>query len=179
LAKTRLTRKRRQSPSLHRQQALLICLTSQSLQITHALTVAQVSLHAPGRSQAASNIDTASSGGKTFTVNASDQVGNTPAPQSASYTVGYGVVALYDQTKVHKSGSTVPIKIQVVDANGVNYSSASLPVQAMSVVLVSANSSGTPEDAGNSNPDLNFRFDASLGGYIFNLKDDRICGRYL
>jgi hypothetical protein len=31
----------------------------------------------------------------------------------------------------------VPIKIQVVDANGVNYSSASLPVQAMSVVLVS------------------------------------------
>ena len=117
-----------------------------------------------------SNIDTASSGGKTFTVNASDQVGNTPAPQSASYTVGYGVVALYDQTKVHKSGSTVPIKIQVVDANGVNYSSASLPVQAMSVVLVSANSSGTPEDAGNSNPDLNFRYDASLAGYIFNLK---------
>jgi hypothetical protein len=85
-----------------------------------------------------SNIDTASSGRvRPSRSTPSDQVGNTPAPQSASYTVGYGVVALYDQTKVHKSGSTVPIKIQVVDANGVNYSSASLPVQAMSVVLVS------------------------------------------
>ncbi len=117
-----------------------------------------------------SNIDTASAGSKTFTVNATDQVGNTAAPQSVSYSVGYGVVALYDQTKVHKSGSTVPIKIQIVDANGVNYSSASSLVQAISVTLISANSAGTPEDAGNSNPDLNFRYDASLGGYIFNLQ---------
>jgi hypothetical protein len=116
------------------------------------------------------NIDTASAGSKAFTVNATDQVGNTATPQSVSYSVGYGFVAFYDQTKVHKSGSTVPIKIQIVDANGVNYSSASLLAQAMSVVLVSANASGTPEDAGNSNPDLNFRYDASLGGYIFNLK---------
>jgi hypothetical protein len=33
--------------------------------------------------------------------------------------------------------------------------------------------SGEPEDAGNANPDNNFRFDSSLeslGGYIFNLK---------
>jgi hypothetical protein len=116
------------------------------------------------------NIDTASAGGKTFTVNATDQTGNTATPESVSYSVGYGVVALYDQTRVHKSGSTVPIKIQIVDANGVNYSSASLVVQAMSVLMVSENASGTPEDAGNSNPDLNFRYDPSLGGYIFNLK---------
>ena len=83
------------------------------------------------------------------------------------------MVALYDQTKVHKSGSTVPIKIQIVDANAVNQSSALLVVQAMSVVLVSTNSSRTPEDSGNSNPDLNFRYDATLGGagggYIYNL----------
>jgi hypothetical protein len=26
------------------------------------------------------------------------------------------------------------------------------------------------EDAGNANPDLGFRYDAELGGYIFNLK---------
>ncbi len=33
--------------------------------------------------------------------------------------------------------------------------------------------SGPPEDAGNSNPDLDFRYDPTLGpsgGYIFNLK---------
>jgi len=116
-----------------------------------------------------SNTDTASAGSKTFTVNASDQVGNTTT-QSGSYSIDYGVVALYDQSKVHKSGSTVPVRIQIVDANGVNQSSASLLPHAVSVVLVSSNSSGTPEDSGNSNPDLNFRYDASLGGYIFNLK---------
>jgi len=116
-----------------------------------------------------SNIDTSSAGAKTFSVNATDQVGNT-ATQSLSYSVGYRVVALYDQTKVHKSGRTIPIKIQIVDANGVNHSSASLLPQAVSVVLVSSNSAGTPEDPGNSNPDLNFRYDGSLGGYIFNLQ---------
>src|SRR5688572_29422757 len=72
-----------------------------------------------------SNIYTASADAKTFSVNATDHVGNTSS-QSVSYSVGYGFVALYDQTKVHKSGSTIPIKIQIVDANGVNQSSASL-----------------------------------------------------
>ena len=115
-----------------------------------------------------SNIDTASPGSANFTVNATDNVGNS-ASQSLTYSVAYGVIALYDQTKVHKSGSTIPIKIQIVDANGVNHSSSSVALQAITVGLVSMNSSGTPEDAGNANPDLNFRYDSSLEGYIFNL----------
>src|SRR5262249_13914177 len=40
----------------------------------------------------------------------------------------YGVKALYDQTRSHKLGSTVPIKIQICNADGANVSAASLTV---------------------------------------------------
>jgi len=39
--------------------------------------------------------------------------------------------------------------------------------------------SGPPEDAGNANPDSDFRYDATLGpagGYIFNLKTSGLPG---
>jgi hypothetical protein len=38
---------------------------------------------------------------------------------------------------------------------------------------------GAPEDAGNANPDSDFRFDSTLGpsgGYIFNLKTTGLIG---
>jgi hypothetical protein len=82
--------------------------------------------------------------------------------------VSYGVVALYDQTKAHKSGSTVPIKLQLTNAGGANVSSAGLVVTALGTTLISTNAAGTLEDAGSSNPDFDFRY--SSGGYIFNLK---------
>ncbi len=91
-------------------------------------------------------------------------------PLSTS-TPQYAVNLLYDPTKVHKAGSTIPIKLQVV--NGVsNVSSASLTVHAMSITPVSPNAMGTLEDSGNANPDMDFRFDSTLGGsggYIYNL----------
>jgi hypothetical protein len=40
-------------------------------------------------------------------------------------------------------------------------------------VMISTNASTTVDDAGNANPDSNFRFDPTLGpagGYIFNLQ---------
>ena len=77
-------------------------------------------------------------------------------------------MALYDQTKVHKSGSTIPIKLEITNANGNNLSSASTVVTAIGVALVSTSVYGPVEDAGNSNPDNNFRF--AGGRYIFNLK---------
>jgi uncharacterized repeat protein (TIGR01451 family) len=80
----------------------------------------------------------------------------------------YKVRALFDQTTAYKSGSTIPIKLQLTNANGVNVSSASIVVTALSVVRVSTNTSGAVTDAGNANPDSNFRYDG--GGYAFNLK---------
>jgi hypothetical protein len=123
-----------------------------------------------GTSADGSTLDTESAGSKTFTVTATDNVGNSASPSVVNYSVAFGLQVLFDQTKAHKSGSTVPIKIRLVDANGVNVSSASTVVHAVSVVQTGSQASTLVEDAGNANPDFDFRYDASLGSYIFNLK---------
>jgi endoglucanase Acf2 len=107
---------------------------------------------------------------KTFTVSARDNTGNNATPQSVNYLVSYGVRVLFDQTKAAKSGSTIPIKIQLVDANGNNLSTSAVVVHAVSVVQTSSSASILLDDAGQANPDFDFRYDSSLGGYIFNLK---------
>jgi hypothetical protein len=115
-------------------------------------------------------LDTASAGTRSFTVTATDNTGNSAAPSVVNYTVNFGFQVLFDQTKAHKSGSTIPIKIRLVDANGANVSSAATLLHAVSVVQTASQASPFIEDAGNANPDFDFRYDASLGGYIFNLK---------
>jgi len=82
--------------------------------------------------------------------------------------VGYGILTLYDQGKVHQSGSTIPIKLEITAANGNNLSSANTVVTAVGMALVSNSVYGPVEDSGNANPDNNFRF--SGDSYIFNLK---------
>ena len=79
----------------------------------------------------------------------------------------YGVQVLFDQTKPVKSGATLPVKLQLTNASGVNVSSASLVVTALSVLRVSTNTSGEVQDSGNANPDNNFRY--AGGFYIYNL----------
>jgi sugar lactone lactonase YvrE len=84
----------------------------------------------------------------------------------------YNVCLLYDPTKAVKSGATIPIKLQLCDANGGNLSSSSIVVHATTLTMVSTSISGQVQDAGNANPDNDFRYDATLGGtggYIFNL----------
>ncbi len=80
--------------------------------------------------------------------------------------------ALFDQDKSHKSGSTVPVKLQILDGGGANVSSAGLAVKAVGVTRVSTNAAAELADAGSSNPDFNFRYSADVGdggGYVFNL----------
>jgi len=80
---------------------------------------------------------------------------------------------LYDTTHAAKSGSTIPIKFELCDAAGNDVSSSAITVTALQVVMVSTNASSVVIDAGNANPDNNFRFDgglAPMGGYIFNLQ---------
>jgi hypothetical protein len=114
------------------------------------------------------NLDTASVGTKIFTVNASDGVGN-QASQSVSYDVAYQICVLYDQTKSHRRGSTVPIKLQLCDAAGANTSSAAVVITATGLTKQDNSASSEVDDTGNANPDSNFRFDPTLGGYIYNL----------
>ena len=70
----------------------------------------------------------------------------------------------------------MPIKLQACDAAGANLSRPDIAVVATSLVMVSTQTSGIPEDAGNANPDGNFRYDAGLAGYIFNLKTTGLAG---
>jgi len=115
-------------------------------------------------------LNTGSVGAKTFMVVSTDNVGNAASPANVNYTVKFAVTVLFDQTKAARSGSTIPIKIRLIDATGANVSSASKVVHAISVTQTSSQASTVLDDAGNSNPDFDFRYDASLGGYIFNLK---------
>lgn len=124
---------------------------------------------ATGTAPNGSNVDTSSVGTKTFTVTAVNSHGNAAIPVTVTYTVAYAMNPLYDQARAVKQGACYPIKIQLVDANGVNVSSANLTVHAASVWQVSPDAPGVLEDVGNANPDNDFRYDSTLGGYIFNL----------
>jgi hypothetical protein len=113
-----------------------------------------------------SPIDTSTVGSHTFSVVATDAVGNM-ATASVTYVVAYGQCILFDQAKAHKAGSTVPIKLQLCNAAGANASDASVPVVATAVYLISTSAPGPLADSGNANPDNQFRF--AGGSYIFNL----------
>jgi hypothetical protein len=117
-------------------------------------------------------LDTRAPGTHVFTVTSSDAAGNSAA-KSVSYAVSYGVRLLYDSTQAKKSGSTVPITLQLADASGINMSRSDVTLAVLDVVKVSNHASTAVEDAGNANPDADFRFDPTGGGtgaYVFNLR---------
>jgi hypothetical protein len=82
--------------------------------------------------------------------------------------IGYNICVAFDQTKASQSGSTIPIKLQICNASGLNQSAAPVIVHATYVLRVTTITPQAVEDAGNANPDDNFRFDGGM--YIFNLK---------
>ena len=89
-----------------------------------------------------------------------------PLPGNSQRTVQ----ALFDQSKAHRSGSIVPIRLQLLDAQGANISSPSL-VLAVTGLVKKDDSAVTAvvDDAGNANPDYAFRYDDILRGYAYNL----------
>jgi microsomal dipeptidase-like Zn-dependent dipeptidase len=116
-------------------------------------------------------IDTTAVGARTFTVSAADAVGNA-STKSVDYVIAYGICPLYDATKSKPAGSVVPLKLQLCSSSGANLSAHSIVANAIGLSLTSTEVLGPVEDAGNANPDSNFRFDPSLGasgGYIYNL----------
>lgn len=107
-------------------------------------------------------------GQNTAVCTATDDSGNT-AQSDFSVTVTSNLCVLYDQTKNHKSGSTVPIKLRLCTADGTNLSSPSTVLHATGLSLTGSPTTALVEDSGQANPDDNFRYDAGLQGYIFNL----------
>jgi hypothetical protein len=85
---------------------------------------------------------------------------------------GSKVKSLFDKSKAYKSGSTVPVKVQLLNAIGTNISSASTSLTPRGLLMIGGNTTASVTDSGNANSDGSFRYDPSLGsggGYIFNL----------
>src|SRR5262249_45317782 len=81
----------------------------------------------------------------------------------------YDILALFDESKEHQSGSTIPIKLELTCADGDNDGSASTSIQGLYVL--DQNGNQVPlQDAGKSNPNDLFRYDAGGGIYLFNLQ---------
>jgi hypothetical protein len=105
---------------------------------------------------------------------------NCRATTSVSYTVSYGVRTLYDEGKAHKSGSTVPIKIQLIDGAGRNLSSPQLVVNAIGVIRVSDKVSDALAAPSDEAAGTDFKFDEAAVGYHFNFKTTGLAsGRYV
>lgn len=91
---------------------------------------------------------------------------------TTSYVVSYGVCPLYDPTKASPAGSVVPLRFMLCSFTGENLSSSDVQVRATGLRLTSTEASDVVEDAGNANPDSDFRFAGGLdggGGYVYNL----------
>lgn len=95
-----------------------------------------------------------------------------PSTKTMCVTIYYDSLTLTDLSKAFHAGRTIPIKIQLTDANGNNVSSSGIDLSAIRLERENADGSRTQvslQDAGNSNPGNLFRYDSTIGGYIFNL----------
>jgi hypothetical protein len=82
-------------------------------------------------------------------------------------TITYNLCIRFDQTRAARAGSTIPIKLDLCTAGGVGASSPSVVLNTDAVRKLSGTASTDVQDAGDANPDSDFRY---LGpGYIFNL----------
>jgi hypothetical protein len=118
-------------------------------------------------------------GSKTLTATyAGDTNFNMSTSSGVPHSVQYNVCLLYDPTRAVKSGATYPLKMYLCDVNSKDVSSSAIVMHATSIFM-STTFTGAPEDAGNANPDSDFRFDSTLGpsgGYIFNLQTKGLAG---
>jgi len=85
-----------------------------------------------------------------------------------AYDVTFGVEALFDQNKAHKAGGAVPIRLRLTDANGANVSDAAVVLSAARLTKLDSSVAPVTDVASSSNPDSSFRYDAALGGYIYD-----------
>ena len=84
--------------------------------------------------------------------------------------VTFSLRALYDETSPAKAGRAIPVKVQVTDGSRRNLSSPGMTLRAASLRHATTGATAVPTSAGNANPGGVFRYEASLEGYIYNLK---------
>lgn len=81
----------------------------------------------------------------------------------------YHLQLQYDATKAAQAGSTIPVRVTLLDGLGRNISAANVILKAVSIVPATGGPAVAVDDAGNANPGGYFRFDRAGGGYVFNL----------
>jgi hypothetical protein len=90
----------------------------------------------------------------------------------------YQVCLRYDPSDARPSG-TYLIRLRLCDANGNNLSSPSLVLHAVNITKTGSPVPLPVDAMGNANPDNAFRYDAELGGYMFNISTrDLSAGTY-
>lgn len=93
---------------------------------------------------------------------------------------GNKIKSLFEKSKAYKSGSTIPVKLQLLNSDNVNISSSALTLTARGLRLIDSNTTSDVVDSGNANPDNNFRYDSALRGYIYNLSTKGLVrGKYV
>jgi hypothetical protein len=87
------------------------------------------------------------------------------------YEVGFTLDKLHDEEKPARKGSKIPLTVVPKDDRGNNLSGPDFPVKAKEVRKKSSQTSPLPpEDAGNANPDDNFRLAGDKYVYNFDSK---------
>jgi hypothetical protein len=82
------------------------------------------------------------------------------------------VAAVFDRTQAYKSGSTIPVRVKLLDVvTGRNISASETVLKARAIRLAGSATSSAVQDAGQANPDNNFRFVGATdgGSYLYNL----------
>jgi hypothetical protein len=129
-----------------------------------------------------SNIDTASVGSKTFTVNATDALGNISTLIN-TYTVNYTATGTCNGDAGHailqpiniggdsvfKQGSTVPAKFRVCDANGVSIGTPGVVSTFVLYKTIAGTEDTLNEPVNSTTPDTAFRWDPTDKQWIFNI----------
>jgi hypothetical protein len=113
-------------------------------------------------------LNTSAVGAFLFTVEAKDLAGNIATGGPNDYTVSFDHILLYDPTKAHQRGSTIPFKLKIADYFGVNQSSQGLTVVALTAVKLSDYAPGDVSALSDATPDENFKLTGDQ--YHFNLK---------
>lgn len=90
----------------------------------------------------------------------------------------YKVKPLFDTRKSSKSGSTIPLKVRILDPLGVNVSSAALVLRAIDLIVQSDPTSVSLPTRHGAPIEALFRYDSDLDGYIMNLRTDGLHGAF-